>query len=204
MLLALGAIVLRLPQTVAVPRVDLRKAEPPPRDGWTRVWWAFAAALALVPVLRAAAWVVIPCLLVAAALASLAATGGRRWGELFGGLGALWARFPVGSVLAGRAAARGVSVDVAGPAARGAAFAVVLLAVFVPLLASADAAFAQLLEDAVPDHRPAVRTDRWSASPSPRWAARWPMCGCARRGSPRARRNGCSARSSGRSRSARS
>ena len=112
-LLALGAIVLRLPRIVAVPRVDLRKAEPPPRDGWTRVWWAFAAALALVPVLRAADWVVIPCLLVAAALASLAATGGRRWGELFGGLGVLWARVPVGSVLAGRAAARGVSVDVA-------------------------------------------------------------------------------------------
>jgi len=41
-------------------------------------------------------------------------------------------------VLAGRAAARGVSLDVAGPAARGVAFAVVLLAVFVPLLASAD------------------------------------------------------------------
>ena len=132
-----------------MPRVDLRKAEPPPRDGWTRVWWAFAAALALVPVLRAAAWVVVPCLLVAAALASLAATGGRRWGELFGGLGVLWARFPVGSVLAGRAAARGVSVE-AGPAARGVAFAVVLLAVFVPLLASADAAFAQLIEDAGP------------------------------------------------------
>ena len=149
MLLVLGVIVLRLPQTVAVPRVDLRKAEPPPRDGWTRVWWAFAAALALVPVLRAATWVVIPCLLVAAALASLAATGGRRWGELFGGLGALWARFPVGSVLAGRAAARRQRRR-GGLAARGAAFAVVLLAVFVPLLASADAAFAQLLEDAVP------------------------------------------------------
>ena len=62
----------------------------------------------------------------------------------------LWARVPVGSVLAGRAAARGVRVDQAGPAARGVALAVVLLAVFVPLLASADAAFAQLLEDVVP------------------------------------------------------
>ena len=41
-------------------------------------------------------------------------------------------------------------MDVAGPAARGLAFAVVLLAVFVPLLASADAAFAQLIEDSVP------------------------------------------------------
>ena len=183
-LLALGAIVLRLPRLVAVPRVDLRKAEPPPRDGWTRVWWAFAAALALVPVLRAAAWVVVPCLLVAAALASLAATGGRRWGELFGGLGALWARFPVGSVLAGRAAARGVSVDVRGPAARGAAFAVVLLAVFVPLLASADAAFAQLIEDAVPTADRPVVPGRCSASAWPRWAARWPTSGCARRGSP--------------------
>ncbi len=150
-LLALGAIVLRLPRLVAVPRVDLRKAEPPPRDAWTRVWWVFAAVLALVPVLRAAEWVVVPCLFAAAALASLAASGGRRWGELFGGLGAFWARLPVGSVLAGRAAARGVGLGGhAGAAARGAALAVVLLAVFVPLLASADAAFAQLIEDAVP------------------------------------------------------
>jgi hypothetical protein len=150
-LLALGAIVLRLPRLVAVPRVDLRKAEPPPRDGWTRAWWAFAALLALTPVLRAASWVVVPCLFAALALASLGASGGRRWGELFGGLGAFWARLPVGSVLAGRAAARGAGLGGhAGAVARGAALAVALLAVFVPLLASADAAFAQLIEDAVP------------------------------------------------------
>jgi hypothetical protein len=99
-------------------------------------------------VLRAAPWVVLPCLFAAVGLASLAATGGRRWGELLSGLAVLWARLPVGGVLASRAAVRGVTV--VGPAARGAAFAAILLAVFVPLLASADAAFAQLLEDAVP------------------------------------------------------
>ena len=57
-----------------------RRRRRPTRDRWTRVWWALAAGLALVPVLRAAAWVVVPALFVAAALASLAATGGRRWG----------------------------------------------------------------------------------------------------------------------------
>jgi hypothetical protein len=53
-------------------------------------------------------------------------------------------------VLAGWVAARGISFRTAGPAARGAFLAAALLAGFVPLLMSADAAFAQLVEDAVP------------------------------------------------------
>jgi uncharacterized protein DUF4153 len=53
-------------------------------------------------------------------------------------------------VLAARVAARGFSLRPAGAAARGAALAAVLLALFVPLLMSADAAFAELLTDAVP------------------------------------------------------
>ena len=206
-LLALGVVVVRLPRLVAVPRVDLREAEPPPRDGWTRVWWAFAAALALVPVLRAAAWVVVPCLVIGAALASLAASGGRRWGELFGGLGALWARVPVGSVLAGRAAARGVRFAQAGPAARGAGLAVVLLAVFVPLLASADAAFAQLLEDVVPTGWAADQPRRARVPGGVRrLAGRRARLRAAVPAGDRARgrRAGRSAGSSGRSRSARS
>ena len=46
---------------------------------------------------------------------------------------------------------RGVAWSGAGPAARGALIAAVLLAIFVPLLASADAAFTQLLDDLSPD-----------------------------------------------------
>jgi hypothetical protein len=149
-LLALGALAAAVPRPSGVPEIDLRAAPEPARDRWTRVWWAFAAALALVPVLRAAGWVVVPAVLVAAALASLAATGGRRWGELAAGLGVLWARLPAGAVLAGRVSAQGTSVRRLGPLARGAAIAVALLAVFVPLLASADAAFARILEDLLP------------------------------------------------------
>ena len=116
------------------------------------MWWALAAALALVPVLRAASWVVVPCAVRAPPRwPRWPPPAGVRWGELFGGLGALWARLPrrLGARRP-RGGARRRLRRRAGPAARGAALAAVLLAVFVPLLASADAAFAQLLEDAVP------------------------------------------------------
>lgn len=149
-LLALGAVAAAVKRPGVIPMVDLRVAEPPERDPWVRVWWALAAALACVPFLRAATWVVLPALFTAGGLASLAVTGGRRWGQLLAGLALLWARMPVGAVLASWAAARGVSFRGAGPVARGAILAALLLSVFVPLLMSADAAFAQLLENATP------------------------------------------------------
>lgn len=147
-LLALYVVAARVRRAAAVPDVDLRtRPEPARRDRWTGVWWVLAAALALVPTLRAAVWVVVPCLVVGVAVASLAASDGRRWGELWAGLGAVWLRLPGGAYLVGVATARGASF---GPAARGAALAVALLAVFVPLLVSADAAFAELLEGWAP------------------------------------------------------
>lgn len=147
-LLALYVIAARVRRAATVPDADLRtRPEPARRDRWTGVWWALAAGLALVPTLRAAVWVVVPCLVVGVAVASLAASDGRRWGELWAGLGAVWVRLPGGAYLVGMATARGASF---GPAARGAALAVALLAVFVPLLVSADAAFAQLLEGWAP------------------------------------------------------
>jgi hypothetical protein len=150
-LLALGVVAARVPRPAGAPLADLRTLpEPLGRDGWTRLWWTLAAALALVPLLRDAAWVVVPAVLAAAALASLAATGGRRWGELGAGLGILWARLPTGWLLAGRVSARGAGVRRLGPVARGVAIAAGLLAVFVPLLVSADAAFARILEDLLP------------------------------------------------------
>ena len=156
MLLALGVIVARVKRPAVVPTEDLRSgAAPDVRDRWTRVWWALAAGLALVPVLRAAGWVVVPCVLVAIAAASLAAADGRRWGELWAGLGAVWARLPLGPVLAIAGAGRGASF---GPVARGSVLAGVLLLVFVPLLASADMAFAKILDELAPSFDlPAVR-----------------------------------------------
>jgi hypothetical protein len=149
-LLALGAIAARVKRPAKMPVADLReRVEPAGRDGWTRVWWALAAGLALTPTLRAATWVVVPCILVAAALASLATGGGRRWGELCSGLAGLWARLPLGGWLAAKAAAR--NAPTSGAALRGGVLAALLLLVFVPLLASADAAFADLLKRAVPD-----------------------------------------------------
>ena len=155
-LLALGVIVARVKRPAAVPTEDLRSgAAPDVRDRWTRVWWALAAGLALVPVLRAAGWVVVPCVFVAIAAASLAAADGRRWGELWAGLGAVWARLPLGPILAIAGAGRGASF---GPVARGAVLAGGLLLVFVPLLASADKAFAEILDAFAPSFDlPAVR-----------------------------------------------
>jgi hypothetical protein len=151
-LLALGVIAARVRPPAIVPIIDLRVAHAPPApDPWLGVWWALAAGLALIPLVRAAVWVVIPAVLVAAALASLAATGGRHWRALGAGLGVMWSRLPQGLVISARAAARDVGWSGAGPAARGALIAAVLLAIFVPLLASADAAFTQLLDDLTPD-----------------------------------------------------
>src|SRR4051794_15945010 len=90
-LLALGAIAGRVRRPVAVPVVDLREAEPPPHDGWVRAWWALAGALALIPVLRAAEWVVVPAIFASAAMASLAVTRGRDWGRPAPGRSRLWA-----------------------------------------------------------------------------------------------------------------
>lgn len=118
-------------------------------DGWTVAWVAAAAVLAAMPALRAAGWVVALSGIGAAALASLAVAGGAGARQLAAGLAAAPARAPLGpvSVLAPLLPR---SVSRAAPALRGGALAAVLLAVFVPLFVSADAAFAQLVEDAVP------------------------------------------------------
>ena len=167
--LGLVALVAALGVTVAwarrrvIPRVDLRTD--PGRDAWTRVWWLLAAALACLPLLRAATWVLLPALATAVAMAALAVTGGRRPAQLAAAIAAVIARVPGGAALATRAAARGIGFAKLGPAARGAGLAAVLLAIFVPLLVSADAAFAQLLDDALPKgwsiDQPGARIGAW-------------------------------------------
>jgi hypothetical protein len=122
----------------------------PPRDAWSIVWWVLAAALAGVALLRAAGWVVWPSMIAAVALASLAASGGAAWRQV--GLGLV----PIGRLVPGLSivARSGGGVRPRSgwrPALTGAGIGTVLLGVFVPLFATADAAFAHLLVEAVPD-----------------------------------------------------
>ncbi len=137
---ALGVAVAAAP--APAPGADLRVAtQAPGRDPWARVWWALAAGLACVPVLRAATWVVLPSVAAAAALAALAVSWRVR---------TLFSRVPTGAWRTSTAAWEGGTVRGALPAVRGSAIAAGLLALFVPLLLSADAAFAQLVDDVLP------------------------------------------------------
>jgi hypothetical protein len=116
-----------------------------PRDPWRLACWAAAAALALMPAVRAAGWVVVLSLLVAVVLGSLAAAGARTWREVFAGA-LSW----VGNLVPGLVVVAGPRRwGRWGPTARGAVLAAVLLAVFVPLFVTADAAFAQIVGDAL-------------------------------------------------------
>jgi hypothetical protein len=133
------------------------------RDAWSVAWWLGAAALAAVPSLRAAGWVVWPSIVGATALASLAATGGAGWREVAVGLVRI-VRLPVGVLPVLRAPLA------ASPRAgwrhtlQAAGIGVLLLSVFVPLFASADAAFAHILDAVVPQEavdRPIARVDVW-------------------------------------------
>jgi hypothetical protein len=131
-------------------------AAAPGRDVFATGCWLAAAALAVVPAVRAAGWVVALSLLAALALAAVAAAGARTWRELAAApFGVALALVPgpllVAAPLLRRTGARGWAW--LGPVARGGLLAVLLLALFVPLLAAADAAFAALVED-VTDLRP--------------------------------------------------
>jgi hypothetical protein len=115
--------------------------------------WLLAASLAVMPAVRAAAWVWVPCLFGAVMLASLAAAGGRSGRQVVAGLTAAVRRPLLGTAAAvaplGRAAGRADGARVR-PALRGGLIAAALLAVFVPLFTAADAAFAELVDRALP------------------------------------------------------
>jgi Domain of unknown function (DUF4173) len=122
-----------------------------PRDPFAIGCWIAAAALSVVPAVRAAGWVVALSLAGALALAAVAAGGARTWRQLGAAmLGTLAALVPgplaVGALVVRRIGARGWGR--LAPAARGGVLAALLLAVFLPLLTAADAAFAELLDDA--------------------------------------------------------
>src|SRR3954468_3611753 len=98
-LVALGFAVAARP--APAPGVDLRvAARAPGRDRWARVWWTLAAALACIPMLRAATWVVVPSVAAAAALVALAVSGQVR---------TLFTRVPVGTWRTSMAAWEGTS-----------------------------------------------------------------------------------------------
>ena len=130
-----------------------------PRSAWGVAFWLLAAALAAVATLRAAGWIVWPSLVFAAALGSLAAAGGAAWWPVAAGIGRV-GRIDRGLELVARQSASPRLSWLTG-----AGIAVVLLAVFVPLFATADAAFAHLLGELVPDDAvdlPAARLATWA------------------------------------------
>ncbi|MET7369716.1 DUF4153 domain-containing protein [Streptomyces sp. NPDC005566] len=120
---------------------------------WTVTWAVGGLALLAVPALRDAGWPTFLAVVSALALGSLALHGSRSWlGVLIGSLG-LFHSVPAGL----RWGVRGVrdrADDSKGhvrTAVRSAVVAVVLLIVFGALFASADAAFADLLGNLLPD-----------------------------------------------------
>jgi hypothetical protein len=148
---AIGLGVLLVALAVALAALLARSA---PREPWTRVWAGLALLLAVSAVLRDASWVVIPSLLGALALGSLAMAGGRAPRALARGLTQVFARLPGGPAPVLRTAARvlpGGPRSALAPVLRSATLALPLLLVFGALFASADAAFAQIAQDALPD-----------------------------------------------------
>ncbi|MGW4039577.1 DUF4153 domain-containing protein [Streptomyces sp. NPDC004778] len=120
---------------------------------WTATWAVGGLALLAVPALRDAGWPTFLAVVSAFALGSLALHGSRSWlGVLIGSLGLFDSVVPgiIWGVRGIRARADGSRARW-GAGLRTTAVAVVLLVVFGTLFASADAAFADLLGDLMPD-----------------------------------------------------
>jgi hypothetical protein len=117
----------------------LRKARP----GWA----VLSVALFAVGAFVSAGWLFTLCAVAGCASGSLAVVGGRTARGLVFGAGAV----PLAAVRAVPWVARGVKASGALPMARPILVTAALLVVFVPLLAGADAAFADLLGSLAPD-----------------------------------------------------
>ncbi|AXX33538.1 DUF4173 domain-containing protein [Actinosynnema pretiosum subsp. pretiosum] len=104
-------------------------------------WAALSVLLASVAAFRASGWLFALCLVTGLVTASLAVTGGRTV------RGLLWGSFavPATSLVALPWGASGVAAHRAGGWVRPVALTCVVLLVFLPLLASADEAFADLV-----------------------------------------------------------
>lgn len=148
--LAINLLIVAVPATLAAYFAS-RTAGRRPRP-WSLTWAVGGLALLVVPALRDAGWPSFLAIVSSVALGSLALHGCRTWlGILLSPLGlfdALWKGIVWGwrGVRERAGSARG-----AGPAMRAAAVSAGLLLVFGALFASADAAFADLLGDLIPD-----------------------------------------------------
>ncbi|WP_432073544.1 DUF4153 domain-containing protein [Streptomyces wuyuanensis] len=120
---------------------------------WTAVWALGGLALLVVPALRDAGWPTFLAVVTALAVGSLALHGGRTWpGVVLGSVGVLDSLVtgPVWGWRGLRERADG-SRGRWGPALRAIGVAAVLVVVFGALFSGADAAFADLLGELIPD-----------------------------------------------------
>ncbi|MFI8101894.1 DUF4153 domain-containing protein [Streptomyces sp. NPDC086023] len=148
----IGLLLAVLPAAVAAyaaARTAGRRARP-----WSLVWAAGCLALLVVPALRDSAWPSFLAVLAAFGSAAFALHGSRTWPGVLLGPAGLFAAAP-GAVRWGWA---GLRARGAGrrdprllPLLKAAGVALVLLVLFGALFASADAAFAELLERMTPD-----------------------------------------------------
>ncbi|MGZ9933826.1 DUF4153 domain-containing protein [Streptomyces sp. NC-S4] len=146
-----GLLLAVVPAVVAAyvaARAARRSARP-----WTIAWVIGCLALLAVPALRDSAWPATLAILSAVLLGALALHGSRTWpGVLLSPLGFLDAAVSgIGWLLTGLRSRGGVSKDRWLPVAKATGVAAVLLLLFGALFASADAAFADLLGDLLPD-----------------------------------------------------
>jgi hypothetical protein len=123
-------------------------AAPVEADRVTLLYAGLALALATIPVVRAAEWVLALDLAAALGLGALALVRAVAWREIFRAplsvLSRLWQA--VGFVIAPLLPRRGVAGRL-GPVLRGGTLSIVLLLVFGTLFASADRAFARIVND---------------------------------------------------------
>lgn len=122
------------------------------RDRWALGSFAVAGGLFCVATVRAADWVVTLSVVAGVGFLAMGATSGWGWRALVAAL-----LRPLRHALPGPLVVLALAVREAGergwsrlvPAARGVVLAGLLLLVFLPLFAAADAAFAELLDDAL-------------------------------------------------------
>ncbi|MFH8489781.1 DUF4153 domain-containing protein [Streptomyces longisporoflavus] len=147
--LALNLLIVAVPAALAA-YFAAEQAGRRPRP-WTLVWAIGGLGLLVVPALRDAAWPSFLAVVAALALGSLALHGSRTWpGILLGPLG-LFEALLTGPGWGWHGVRSRASGSRSGPVLRSAAVTAVLLLVFGALFAGADAAFAGLLGDLLPD-----------------------------------------------------
>lgn len=147
--LALNLLIVAVPAALAA-YFAAQQAGRRPRP-WTLAWAIGGLALLAVPALRDAGWPSFLAIVSAVALGSLALHGCRTWpGVLLGPLG-LFDAVVSGLGWGWRGVRSRASGSRSGPVLRAVAVTALLLVVFGALFAGADAAFAGLLGDLMPD-----------------------------------------------------